>query len=129
MDIQWTKLRYNDIYDDRYEVSNMGRVRRVGSTTLRKLHTDRKGYQSFQIRFNNRLVFCYVHRAVLCSFNGIDSNKTQVNHKDFDPQNNRLDNLEWVSYAQNNAYSVNKGRHLHRIRKLHKLTDAQVLND
>ena len=39
-----------------------------------------------------------VHRAVLMAFVGLPTpDRPHVNHKDCDPSNNKLENLEWCS--------------------------------
>lgn len=46
-----------------------------------------------------------VHRIVAATFIPNPLNKPQVNHKDGNRANNRVDNLEWVTCAENLAYS------------------------
>lgn len=38
-----------------------------------------------------------------------------MNHKDYDPSNNRVDNLEWCTVEYNNRYSSNELRRPHSI--------------
>ena len=47
-----------------------------------------------------------VHQVVLITFNGLPPNHEtwQVNHKDGDKANNRLDNLEYVTASQNRLH-------------------------
>lgn len=49
-----------------------------------------------------------VHRLVAFAFieNDDPINKTEVNHKDYNRINNRVENLEWISHADNVRYSV-----------------------
>ncbi len=42
-----------------------------------------------------------VHRAVWEAFNGAIPHRLEVNHKDLDKTNNRLDNLELVTHQEN----------------------------
>ena len=42
-----------------------------------------------------------VHRAVWEAFNGPVPDRLEINHKDLDKTNNRLDNLELVTHQQN----------------------------
>ena len=48
---------------------------------------------------------CFIHRLVLQTFHPIDNmNSMTVNHKDENKLNNNLDNLEWMTQADNNNY-------------------------
>lgn len=51
----------------------------------------------------------YVHRFVAEAFIKNPSNKPCVNHKDCNRANNSVDNLEWVTYKENNEYTLKVG--------------------
>lgn len=51
----------------------------------------------------------YVHRIVASLFIPNPNNYPEVNHKDCNPENNRVDNLEGVSSYQNWDYSQKYG--------------------
>lgn len=71
----------------------------------------RSGYCRVYMRNSNgRRVDRYVHRLVAETFIPNPSRKPCVNHKDCDRSNNRADNLEWVSYKENNDYTLKVGR-------------------
>ena len=57
-----------------------------------------------------------IHRLVAKAFIPNPNNYPQVNHKDFNTQNNCVENLEWCTAQYNAIYSSNAGR-FHRFEK------------
>lgn len=47
----------------------------------------------------------YVHRLVLVAFYGINNDRKWANHKNGNPNDNRLDNLEWTTPSENIIHS------------------------
>lgn len=82
---------------------------------------------------------CYVHRLVASEFIPNPKNKPQVNHIDCDPQNNSVENLEWVTPKENSKHMVNLGRQnnqskgrkgiSHNLAKLDELQVKMILED
>jgi len=111
-------------YEGLYEVSDRGRVRSLdriversdGYTVhrtgaLRALRTDKKGYKCLCLYLEGSSKYVFVHRLVVRAFLGDSPGEsTDVNHKDFDPANNRLENLEWVTRSENLLHSTRAGR-------------------
>ena len=111
-------------YEGLYEVSNMGRVRSLDRVIVNKDGVSRR-YSGFLLstylnRFgrvlvslwkNNRIQRLSVHRLVANAFIPNPDNLPEVNHKDENPQNNRVDNLEWCTKMYNLTY----GSRLRRI--------------
>ena len=102
-------------YEGLYEVSNTGRVRSVdryvktcyGSYRLHKgkvlspgIRPD--GYLVVSLQYR----MFRVHRLVAEAFLPNPDNLPQVNHKDEDKSNNRVDNLEWCDSKYNNNYGT-----------------------
>lgn len=113
--------RYIPSYEHFYEVSNFGRVRSVERVVMRKdgrfMHCDSvilkpfKGntcnYLSVQLSINNKPQKFMIHRLVACTFLGLSNNSDlEVNHKDGNTFNNKLNNLEIVTHQQNIDHSV-----------------------
>lgn len=86
-----------------YQASNMGRVRsfKRGYEIILRPASNRKGYKMVAIDGKTK----QVHRIVLETFKG--KSPLQSNHIDGNPDNNRLDNLEYVSARENNTHNKN----------------------
>ena len=52
----------------------------------------------------------YVHRAVAMAYLPNPDNKPHVNHKDNNPSNNHVGNLEWCTAAENRAHAAKQNR-------------------
>lgn len=99
-----------------YEVSNKGRVGRTegynGVTAagyILKPNTDRYGYPRVQLQDSPRTRYVTVHRLVAETWMPCDWEGFQVNHRDCDKANNDLDNLEWVTPAENQQHASRHG--------------------
>jgi hypothetical protein len=100
--------KQTDIRED-YEVSNLGRVRRMKRTKRYKgQYTYIKGmcngkYMQVFIRpdiVGKSKVFT-IHKLVALAFIPNTQNKPEVNHKDGNKLNNALSNLEWATHKEN----------------------------
>lgn len=108
--------RWNDIagFAGAYQVSTKGRVRSVARTDsdgnrragmIMTPSAIRKGYLKVSLWAENAKQEKYVHRLVAETFIANPSSLPQVNHKDGDPANNEVGNLEWVTNAQNQTHA------------------------
>ena len=96
-------------YDYKYQVSNLGRVRRLkryprkGDSVYRtfKGSADKKGYLRVVLIRDKKPYTAKIHRLVSKLFLPGFTEDITVNHKDFDKSNNRVSNLENVSVAEN----------------------------
>jgi hypothetical protein len=92
----------------RYLVSNTGViVNRLRVDHPLKPSKRPYGYLNASLRIDDGISKCfYVHRLVALAFLPNPEHKTDVNHKDSDPSNNHVTNLEWVSRAENMAHAL-----------------------
>ena len=105
-------------YEGLYEVSNTGQVRSLdryvknghSSYRLQKGRVlsptkHRYGYLFVILTCNGKHKMFLVHRLVAQAFILNPDNLPQVNHKDEDKSNNRVDNLEWCDHKYNMNYN------------------------
>ena len=96
-------------YRGKYKVSNKGRVARITKAkSLRCLkgQLNHKGYLRVSLVKNHKPHFFRVHRLVGLAFIPNPLNKPQINHKDGNKLNNRVDNLEWVTNEENYEHAI-----------------------
>ncbi len=96
-----------------YEVSNAGRVRRIGATRPLRMfvHQRRCGYLSVSLWMGGVGKRKYVHRLVCEAFNGPSpAPKMHAAHANGDPADNRPCNLRWATVAENERDKVAHGR-------------------
>ena len=111
--IEWKPIKG---YEGLYEVSNDGRVRRNrfinGSHNFEKIKECKQtlnswGYMTVNLCKNGKSNTKRVHRLVAIAFLG--ESDLQIDHIDGNKQNNRLDNLEYVTPKENTNRAWNKG--------------------
>lgn len=107
-------------YEGLYQVSDLGRVRsldrydaygRFISGKLRNVCVNKKtGYCYVNLCKNGRSRNILLHRIVASAFIPNPLNLKTVNHKNENKQDNRVENLEWMSLQDNLMYGTHTER-------------------
>jgi hypothetical protein len=108
------------LINENYLVSNLGRAyvkehfgSRYISGKFLKLTILKTGYPAIQIDGKKYLM----HRLIAQVFLKKDINKNFVNHIDSNRSNNKLSNLEWVTFQENVIHGVNKDRYANKLNR------------
>ena len=100
-------------YENLYEVSNLGRVKSIGTYNTCKRGilnpmTNPDGYYHVVLYDNGRRKDVGIHRLVAIAFIPNPNGYKYVNHKDENVKNNCVENLEWCTNSYNLLYSKGK---------------------
>lgn len=123
MEEEWRDIKG---YEGYYQVSNCGRVRSLPRIVIGKdgrffhvkggiqsKNNNGHGYDTVYLRKDSQAKRFYVHRLVAEAFLPNPHNLEEVNHKNEIRNDNRLENLEWISVRDNRLY----GERMRRIRE------------
>lgn len=121
-----TQCKYNLKFD--YYVTDDGRIWSDRTKKYLSFQYDKDEYVKVSMRSTDNKSHRYsVHRLVLENFNPVKNMELlQVNHKDGNKLNNRLENLEWVTCKENIQHAINNNLRA-KINGSAKLVPAQVI--
>ena len=97
-------------FEGLYQVSNLGRVKslnykRTGKEKIMKGVDDGRGYLILSLYREGKGKTCKIHKLVAQAFLENPNSLPEVNHKDEDKTNNKVENLEWCTRAYNLTYN------------------------
>ena len=111
-------------YGGLYQASNTGHLRthnwkNTGATRIMKPGYDANGYLRtvFVNPYTRRNKTIKVHRIVGLTWIKDYSSKPEINHKNGIKDDNRIENLEWVTHKENFDHSVVNGKQPHLFKK------------
>ena len=125
-------------YEGLYNVSTRGRVKSLERTKIcgrggvqvvreRILRYGGAGYGIVGLCKGGKVTYKTVHRLVAEAFIPNPESKPQVNHKDGNKQNNRVDNLEWSTGSENIRHADKTG--LRQVCRGDKVWCAKLTNE
>ena len=109
-------------FEHMYQVSSLGRIKSLSrtvavrggyrTTTEKLLNCSHlpNGYVQVHLSKNHHVSMKLLHRLVAEAFIPNPDNFPCINHKDGDPSNNCVDNIEWCTYEYNSNYPICKQR-------------------
>lgn len=83
--------------DDRYEISDQGRIRNAVTKRILRTYINDRGYTTYNARPTVK-----IHRLVAEAFIPNPQDKPCVDHINGNRQDNRVENLRWCTVKENN---------------------------
>lgn len=102
-------------YKGRYRISNLGNVYSYHINKNLSSGTHKDGYKFVILSKNGKKKYALVHRLVAMAFIPNPNNLPFINHKDENPLNCCVDNLEWCTPLYNATYNnahIKRGKNL-----------------
>lgn len=108
-------------YQGLYEISTLGNVRSVTrkvrhldhfitiKSRILKPYLGTNGYYMVALSNEGKTCKFPIHRLVATAFIKLNNDKPCVNHIDGDKLNNKVNNLEWSTYSENNKHAYDSG--------------------
>ena len=90
-----------------YSISNLGRIRSERNGIILSMWEDKDGYLRVNLKVKGKVYQRLVHRLVGENFISNPYNKKQINHKNGIRNDNRVENLEWVTALENQRHKFN----------------------
>ena len=92
--------------DGLYLISDAGKVFSVRNNRILKNQRLQNGYWRIELNINGEYKRHFIHRLVAENFLPNPDNLPCVNHKDENPSNNHVSNLEWCTHQYNMNYGT-----------------------
>lgn len=102
-------------YEGLYEVSNKGNVRsinyrRTGNIKLLKYLVHRGGYLKVRLYKDKYWVDWFIHKLVAVNFIPNPYNMIEIDHKNGNKTDNKIENLKWCTRKENMNNIITKNK-------------------
>lgn len=120
--MEWRKIKKNN----NYSVNDFGEIRNDKTNhTMKKQLNKSNGYFYVDLYKNGKKQKCTVHRLVAEAFIPNPENKLTVDHIDANRQNNKVSNLRWATYKEQNERINKIGVRSQKIKVTHYLEERK----
>jgi len=97
-------------YENIYAINKQGDIYSAYKKKLKTHDLNKTGYFITDLYKKSRRKKFYVHRLVAETFIENPENKKQVNHKNLNKIDNRVENLEWTTPGENTRHAYESGK-------------------
>jgi hypothetical protein len=124
-------------YQGIYQINKNGDVKSLKRNTpgtfttidkIIKKSINTKGYYTYRLSKEGKTKNSLLHRLVAIHFIENPNNEKCVNHKDGNPLNNDISNLEWCSYSYNSLHGYRSNGRKNSMRKLTENEVSEIKN-
>ncbi len=99
-------------YKSLYQISNLGRIKSIRKDIIMQTWKNNKGYVAIYLYKKRERTKYRVHYLVCKTFRGYArGDRNEVNHKNFNKEDNRIANLHWCNRRFNMRYNSKRNKH------------------
>ena len=102
---------------ENYTVDENGRIFNKKKNRYIRTFYNKYGYPAIYLSSNGKRKYFLIHRLVAMAFIPNPNNYEEINHKDENPNNPNVNNLEWCTRKYNNNYGKRTDKCIEKIGK------------
>ena len=114
-------------YNGKYQISNLGKVKNTETGRLMTVYINNNGYQRTSFNYKGKIKHYYIHRLIAKAFIPNPENKPHINHINTIRDDNRIENLEWVTRKENSNNPLTRKHLSEAIKNKTKISKAVLV--